>query len=129
MSTTGRNFTAKIGTTVISGLMKGDISEEGDELDATDNTTAPFTNTDIGCTGVKGTLEGNHRVGFSPFPTLGVGTILTNLHIFLHGDAAPSWTFPSAICTRGTSAVETRGKVTFVINFSNKGTYTRPGNS
>lgn len=125
-STTGRNFTAKIGTVAISGLLKGDVGEEGDELDATDSLSAPFTDTDMGCYGVKGTLEGHHRVDLSPFPTLAIGTVLTNLNIFMHGGTVASWIFPSAIVTKGSASAEIRGKVQFTINFSSKGTYTRP---
>lgn len=126
MSTTGRNFTAKIGATAISGLLKGDVSEEGDELDATDSMSAPYTDTDMGCFGIKGTLEGHHRVDASPFPTLAIGTTITNLNIFLHGGATPSYVLALAIVMAGSTAVEIRGKVQFTIKFANKGSYTRP---
>lgn len=129
MSTSGKLFTATIGVgtpITISGLTRGEIRDVGDELDSTDSDSAPYLDTDIGCVGKTGALEGHFRVEGMQFPALSMGTILTTLKIYPHGILADAYIFPLAIVLPGSVAVEVRGKVQFTINWASKGAFTEP---
>ena len=130
-STSGKLFTATIGATpvTITGLTRGDIQDVADELDSTDSDSAPYLDTDIGCRGKTGTLEGHFRAEGMQFPALTVGTQLTSLKIYPHGIAGDPYTFPVAIVLPGSVAVEVRGKVQFTIKWASKGTFTEPSST
>ena len=127
-STSGKLFTATVGGTplTITGLTRGEIREVADELDATDSDSAPYLDTDIGCEGRQGTLEGNFRQNWMGVVSLKVGSVLTNLKIYPHGLLADPYVFPLAICLPGTRSFEVRGQVKFVVNWASKGTFTEP---
>lgn len=132
MSTTsgkGLKVTFSSGPTIMKGVTTSDVQEVGDELDATDADTAPFTSTDIGCTGLKVQVKGHHREdGINPI-ALSVGTILTDVSIFPDGVADPGWTMEEAIILPGSWSQSIRGQKEYTLNIASRGPWTAPDNT
>jgi len=122
----GLKVTFAVGNTVMSAVTSSEVTEVGDELDATDSDTAPFISTDIGCTGLKVQIKGNHRFDGIIYTNFTVGTILANVKIYPHGSSNPFWIMPAAVVLPGSQSATVRGKVEYTINLASQGTYTAP---
>lgn len=132
MSVSAKYFRARIGSTIIQGTARFNTKVDADRLDATDAESNGFTNTDCGCLDAELTLEGNHIVGGSVFPTIGPGAVLTNLRVYMQSPSGSTltgeyWNFPSAEVVSGTSGGEVRGKLSFSLVVKNKGTFSFVG--
>lgn len=129
MSVSGKSFTARFGAgpTTITGIVSGEIRNVPDELDATDSDSAPFGDTDVGCTQLVGQLKGHLRLTGTQPSAIKPGTILEDLKIYPFGSTNPDYDMPEAICLEGTESIAVRGKVEYTINFKSKGAYTVPG--
>lgn len=122
----GLRCTFDVANTAFSGVTNSDVQEVGDELDATDSETAPYISTDIGCTGLKVQIKGNSRVDGITYTSFKMGTILTNVKIYPHGEANPGWTMAEAIVLPGSQAAAIRGKVEYTLNIASRGAFTYP---
>lgn len=127
-STSGKGLrvTFAVGNTIMTGVTTSDVTEVGDELDATDSDTAPYISTDIGCTGLKVQIKGNKRSDGNIYANFTVGTLLTNVKIYPNGSTNPFWVMPLAVVLPGSNSSSVRGKVEYTVNIASQGTYTAP---
>lgn len=81
------------------------------------------------------TIEVDYDFDANPFavaPGLTVGTVVTNIKLFLRGSpigaptAQPYWNFPSAIVTTTPQRLENEGKITTSFSFTADGTFSPP---
>lgn len=76
------------------------------------------------------TIEVDYDFDANPFgvtPGLKVGTVLTDVKLYLRGTAGDYWDFPTSIVVGTPQSVESEGKVTTTINCTNSGPYGYPG--
>jgi hypothetical protein len=133
MSTSGKYFRGRIGSTILSGLTRATNRPKVDKLDATDAESDGVAKYDAGVFDADLTLEGYHIVGASPWPTLQPGTIIANLRIWLQSPSGstltgPYWNYTSCIVIDAEDSVEVRGQIKFSVNVANRGAVTfNPG--
>jgi hypothetical protein len=72
------------------------------------------------------TIDVDYDFDANPFTTLGFGTNVTNVKLYLHGATSPFWNFPKAIVVGTPQRTEVDGKITTTFNLENDGTFSTP---
>lgn len=97
MSVSGKKIAAKIGTTLIVGLVSWRVRESSQELDATTGADAGYEHPDNGVLGATIELNGVMDLTSGEYVPIRAGTEFTDLKCYRDAaDTDPAFLFPTA---------------------------------
>lgn len=126
MSTTGKFLRVQASGGTLGGVQEWTAEDGMDALDATDSDSNGYGDTDVGIQEISGTARGIHDPATDgALAQIAAGTLLTNLNLYGNStQASPDYSIPSAIITKSSRKVATRGQIEWSFEFKSKGSYT-----
>lgn len=106
-----------------------DVEPEADLLDANSFEGGGYKDYIAGLFGAGFTVRGWYDAGANPFDApmnIQIGTVLTNVKIYVNDTTGPFWNFPKAIVATTPHKANVKGRVELSFTAKGKGTFSYP---